>query len=450
MNRIILIGNGFDLSHGLKTSYRDFMDNYWKGVAQKIANNLFTSYEDEFTKFERISGPESLSKAVNATSFNIDNAKGYIYKDALGRGIIPESQKALGTVDSYNKLKQIIADINKKSDLQFSLSFKNQFFQGISEQTCLKSWLGIENEYYKQLKGALENNNISTEKLNDEFSQVKNHLKQYLKEICKQEISKNKSIEGIINSLIKLNDIAISEEELYLDDIGFMVSKLPNGMCSGEIEEEMKNHPEYSIMNTKKEAYRAMIKDMLINGKLDNYRHPYRILFLNFNYTHTVEKLYAKSPGNEDCEFIHIHGELDNPDNPVIFGYGDEMDEHYKKLINLNDNSFLQNIKSIRYLETDNYRQLLTFIDSDPYQIYIMGHSCGNSDRTLLNTLFEHKNCLSIKPFYYQEDSKDNYIDIIQNISRNFKDAALMRDRVVNKTYCEPLPQKSETEEPEN
>jgi hypothetical protein len=71
-----------------------------------------------------------------------------------------------------------------------------------------------------------------------------------------------------------------------------------------------------------------------------------------------------------------------------------------------------------------------------------MGHSCGNSDRTLLNTLFEHDNCVSIKPFYYQkEDGSDNYIEIVQNIYRNFTDMKLMRERVVNKTYCEPLPQ---------
>ena len=79
-------------------------------------------------------------------------------------------------------------------------------------------------------------------------------------------------------------------------------------------------------------------------------------------------------------------------------------------------------------------------INSTPYQVYIMGHSCGNSDRTLLNTLFEHKNCISIKPLYYiKEDGSDNYLEIIQNISRNFTDMKLMRDRVVNKTYCERL-----------
>ena len=29
MNRIILIGNGFDLAHGLPTSYGSFIDWYW-------------------------------------------------------------------------------------------------------------------------------------------------------------------------------------------------------------------------------------------------------------------------------------------------------------------------------------------------------------------------------------------------------------------------------------
>ena len=71
-----------------------------------------------------------------------------------------------------------------------------------------------------------------------------------------------------------------------------------------------------------------------------------------------------------------------------------------------------------------------------------MGHSCGKSDRTMLNTLFEHKHCVSIKPYYYRKsDGSDNYIEIVQSICRNFTDMKLMRDRIVNKTLCEPLPQ---------
>ena len=185
------------------------------------------------------------------------------------------------------------------------------------------------------------------------------------------------------------------------------------------------------------------IKDVLAGADSipDYFLLPDQILLLNFNYTTTADMYLYKNSG---FEVNHIHGKLGDDLNHIIFGYGDEMDDDYKIISKLNDNDYLTNIKSIRYLETDKYRQLLRFINSDYYQIYIMGHSCGNSDRTLLNTLFEHPKCVSIKPFYYQwQDERgewqDNYIEIIQNISRNFNSMQTMRDRVVNKEFCRPL-----------
>jgi hypothetical protein len=71
-----------------------------------------------------------------------------------------------------------------------------------------------------------------------------------------------------------------------------------------------------------------------------------------------------------------------------------------------------------------------------------MEHSCGLSDRTLLNTIFEHNNCRSIKVFYHQKkNGTDNYTEIIQNVSRHFNKKKLMREKIVNKTLCQPLPQ---------
>ena len=79
-------------------------------------------------------------------------------------------------------------------------------------------------------------------------------------------------------------------------------------------------------------------------------------------------------------------------------------------------------------------------MEADKYQIFILGHSCGNSDRTLLSTLFNNDNCVSIKVYYHKmDDGTDNYSDVIRNISRNFKDKNLMRDKVVNKVFCQPL-----------
>lgn len=69
-----------------------------------------------------------------------------------------------------------------------------------------------------------------------------------------------------------------------------------------------------------------------------------------------------------------------------------------------------------------------------------MGHSCGNSDRTLLNTVFEHENCISVKPFYHKwADGRDNYLELVQNISRCFTNTKLFRDRVVNKELYQTM-----------
>ena len=38
MNRVIIIGNGFDKAHGLATGYRDFIDSYWTNFSYHIFN----------------------------------------------------------------------------------------------------------------------------------------------------------------------------------------------------------------------------------------------------------------------------------------------------------------------------------------------------------------------------------------------------------------------------
>jgi hypothetical protein len=156
------------------------------------------------------------------------------------------------------------------------------------------------------------------------------------------------------------------------------------------------------------------------------------------SYRSQAEKLQYRSKS------LHIHGTLNNPDT-VIFGFGDEGCNDYVHIENLNDKDYLDYFKTILYPNARNYRDLLSFINSDTYQIYIMGASCGTSDKTLLKTLFEHPNCVSIKYYYYkykEEESKkirDDYSDIIKNISRCFSEKAMMRSKVVNKEFCIPI-----------
>lgn len=56
MNRIILIGNGFDLAHGLKTSYKDFYDDYWKRLSAAIVKKRYHRYSDNNVSIEILEG----------------------------------------------------------------------------------------------------------------------------------------------------------------------------------------------------------------------------------------------------------------------------------------------------------------------------------------------------------------------------------------------------------
>ena len=405
MNRLVLIGNGFDLAHGLKTRYEDFFYWYWE---QRVNDFLHNSTKESC---------DVLCKLINLQydSWLISLTYDTTLKNGDGKEI-------------YNHLVS-----NTDS---FKLEF-SPFFDRIRKCIETKGWVDIENEYYELLKKyVLDGKDVSEiEKLNHQLQYLQEKLIEYLKSIDIPENLIKNEIMRYIYMPFKSTEISIEGQwalkehiELWMekDDIVWdrKLYQYGYGFYSKGYVADFKER-------TEKIGFSLEDNSIPLELLLPNH-----ILLLNFNYTHTAD-LYCKEASIFSVN--QIHGDLENPKS-VIFGYGDELDKDYKTILEKNENKYLGNIKSIKYLEADNYRKMLSFIESEPYQIIIMGHSCGNSDRTLLNTLFEHKNCVSIKPYYHQKnENDDNYTEIVQNISRNFKDMKLMRDRVVNKAYCEPL-----------
>jgi hypothetical protein len=170
---------------------------------------------------------------------------------------------------------------------------------------------------------------------------------------------------------------------------------------------------------------------------------PDRKLILNFNYTDTIERYLST---DEESPFYYqvnyIHGKIHDPKNQLIFGFGDELDDNYKPIEHANINAFFKHIKSFWYFKTSNYRNLIRFIETGDFEVYIMGHSCGLSDRTMLNMIFEHKNCLGIKVFYHRIDAEhNNYENATQEISRHFTDKSSMRRKVLPFDRSIPMPQ---------
>ena len=379
MNRLVIIGNGFDMAHGLKTSYMDFINWYWDKRIEAFAGNTSLVSEDCLCKL-------TIKNNTHISCWNVFAFMNSYFKDIRGNR----------TCSGFDVIKYI----QNKSDI-FSVDY-SQFFGTILQSIETKGWVDIENDYYQLLKRVNKSDcGYTVRELNEQLAFLQKKLIEYL-----HTIGTNQDIKELHDAIIDYFDPADFSTEgrkKALEDIGFDIKSF------GEVE------------------YNYEERNKLI---------PKRIMLLSFNYTATA-KMYS----NFNLDFNYIHGDLEHPEN-IIFGYGDELDKDYQAILDMNDNELLKHVKSVKYLETRNYHNMLEFLISAPFQVFIMGHSCGNSDRTLLNTVFEHENCVSIKPFYHKwVDGTDNYMDIVQNISRNFNftNMRLFRDRVVNKEQCKTI-----------
>lgn len=325
--------------------------------------------------------------------------------------------------------------------IQNTVEFEHKIsplFERVRQGVTSKTWGGIEQDYYDLLKEyAFRDPNVNPKEppikaLNQQLRYLQHLLVEYLTEVEKNEVQVIPSILKAIYAPIREEDMSLHGVECLKEHKTFWEKQKDDGPIEEKID---KFGWDYSRTMRRIQQWKEAPQ---CNTYPDAFYLPNDIMFLNFNYTNTVQHYITPRYQNQEN---HIHGVISIPES-IIFGYGDELDDKFKELKSHKNNACLSHIKSIRYLEAPNYRQMLSFIESEPFQVLIMGHSCGNSDRTLLNTIFEHPNCVSIKPYYYITDRKkgtDNYIELVQHISRNFNDMKLMRDRVVNKTQCEPL-----------
>lgn len=411
MYRLIIVGNGFDLAHGLPTGYHHFIDWYWRDVCGKIVALQVNQYVDNLIAIQllvkQFDWPEALK--------DFTGVKDYI---------------------SLKKFTEYYSEAYQPQDAEISnrcfIKFENSFFRIICDRHSIQNWVDIENEYYKLLKDCLkEEDNSKVKRLNEEFEQVKQLLERYLIEEVDNKFNFTRT-----NNRELLDIFEVKHRNFDGDHLDFDYKYLE--------EFPRKHHDEIIEVNKLIGGYHNDLLKFKVLQEIPGQEN----LFLNFNYTHSLDGYIKYLRGGIDLRpfgtshQIHIHGRLNDPKNKINFGFGDEMDKHYSEIEEKDDNEYLKYIKSFQYLENSNYKRVLDFIERDIFQVYIMGHSCGLSDRILLNTIFEHTNCVSIKVFYYKNGDCDNYTEIVQNISRHFNKKKLMRDKIVNKSLCQPLPQK--------
>lgn len=160
MNRIILIGNGFDLAHDMKTRYCDFLDNIW----EKIICNINNSY---------------INRPINNDFIKI------------------KSNHYTNRIRNHSHLKEIC------NDFGVQIKYKSNFFKKLCNNNSYY-WSNIEEEYYKSLidifkkEDDFSRNKYTIHQLNKEFKEIENLLETYLQEEFEKFIETNNYKDAIL------------------------------------------------------------------------------------------------------------------------------------------------------------------------------------------------------------------------------------------------------------
>ncbi len=150
-NKLILIGNGFDLAHGLKTSYKNFLDWYMCEAFQKFIENKY-------------------------------------YKDSL----IEIKNKHNGSTTYFEqkpKTFEEVLNFISINDLQ-SITYQSNFIKRLLHSYKANNWVDIERYYFKLLIAFFSNPNLIKKKevvykLNSEFDFLITKLSGYIETINK-------------------------------------------------------------------------------------------------------------------------------------------------------------------------------------------------------------------------------------------------------------------------
>ncbi|MFT6947871.1 MAG: hypothetical protein ACJARP_002302 [Vicingaceae bacterium] len=389
MNRLIMIGNGFDLAAGLKTSYEDFLVNYLKNIIIQATNN------------EDYTGDDICDIEVNRTDIILDpsNVKREV---SLKVARINEKMKQINNLTELFKVVSVqivgFTEDNNRNTI-FKITVKSNFFLQLLGNY---NWTDIEEFYYTRL------------------------LKVYKEEgYLKNKHSKDEDIEKDIRRHRKSNLVQLNEE--------FRVIRLEIIKYLKTIDTD-RVRPFYFLENLKNPLKENIFKSFFNLNDSNGYTKPEieNIKFLNFNYTFTLENLFrSDSLKNYSLnDIIYIHG-LTHDSQKIIFGYGDDTHEMYQKLELTGEDEYLKHLKSFFYPLSDEYMNLMRFLDSDQFEIQIIGHSLGLSDRLLLKTIFEHQNCRCIRLLHRGRDNEESLMpNRYMALSRHFDNKLKMRNKI--------------------
>lgn len=409
--KVLVLGNGFDLAHGLPTSYTNFIE-FISMLDDNVENNELKKY---------------LSSNVNCEYYCIDKID-YIGLQEKYRKF-DMSECGIGIISYLKLTKNIDKWVDFEDEVLTLLKVCNEWNSIVDSQECIFSTsskahntgdyvLEIFNTYDKLDNATIRKYNNCLDKLP-----------------CFTPIYK----QGNINKEYIINDFEISTSKVFavLNEALKQLEELFNWYIVNVVD---------CLMANKK-------------TKLSNSAIDYVEYVINFNYTDTLRRMYNVCLSEK--YYHYIHGQARKFENNILFGcnYHKEIDlkelrvfsKTFKRIFY--DTEYRAVMEVEKYLEWDLKQVINSSGSNTPFDpqttssgeigIYFWGHSLSTSDSDNIINIFNMAKKLedlyahvSITILYHEEKSK---FDMLNNLFEIFGQDYIEEYTSSSRLYFEDL-----------
>ncbi len=348
---ILIIGNGFDLAHGLPTKYTDFVQ-FCKRV-----RGLFNYYDD--SDFE------------------------YYKKNYLDNWEFDEQIK--GVLENTHKTRKIIKLENDTYGIEISHLILNEIYQYIKDNF----WIDYFTRFNK----------------NENWIDFEKEISQIVQDIDKDMQGKNfyGQIDFLTNKYLDMKFLYKTLETLLSDKNED--KKENNQITYQELRDKL--HKDLDRLIRALEIYLTQyvenkdikvcspdIKEVAI--QINHNKHtalPAKVI--SFNYTNTFQKLYGKSKG---IEYDYIHGKADINNsietNNMVLGIDEYLpnDRRNKDIEFIAFKKFYQRIYKETGCKYKDWVDKIRLNKEQSHNLYIFGHSLDITDKDVLRDLILNDN----------------------------------------------------------
>lgn len=442
---VLVIGNGFDLAHGLKTSYKDFSIKLHCEPIKDILNELsYIISEESIQQFRNLE--HSFREANDLLYHNEEDLLDLIrrsktetyepfYQTSPGKYSRNPSLERISRMGAWTcyfnklceeKLVLKIKDINKGlGDIKNEVIEKFKQEKELNEETRLDLQKKIS-EIKEKLK-ELEENNVYLE-----WFDIEKEIYEIIVQ-CNQQLSEINNTKNTTNGLFNPYDSDIIKR--FIDHVRMDGEKQAIVTLNFDLRAFIADFYKHLYKETLGDDIQKLIQKPKFKLFLEKKCQTHKLRVLNFNYTKTFEKLYAedlKKKGFlfQDNHIIHIHGFIYESVSTVTYKDVDKMNLVLGTQLFTDENNihpdfriFTKDYQRHHYKTIKGYETLLEELNDlqkGSVTFHVIGHSLNNIDHEVLKPMLCIQNTAvrnsSINVYYHDEKSKEDLENHMTNI----------------------------------